>query len=192
VVSEAQECRVEVTIEITKYCPNECEYCSTNASKDGEHLDPVAIKNFLIEQFRKDNFPRRINISGGEPLAHPEFYAILQLCYCYTYNVWVYTNALKKIIYNTDIVDEIEVHANVCLVPGKHVYLPKNVDQVHLLKLVKQGKAKDMDDGNFSVSGNLRGCDACGQCDHVLLQADGKIVDAPCKKEYDEEGPVNV
>jgi len=189
VVSEAQERRVEVTIEITKYCPNECEYCSTNASVVGKSLDYKDICDFLesIEQ------PiTRINISGGEPLAHPQFYNILGLCELYTDNVWVYTNALKKIIYNTDIVDEIEVHANVCLVPGKRVYLPKNVDQVHLLKLVKQGKAKDMDDGNFSVSGNLRGCDACGQCDHVLLQADGKIVDAPCKKEYDEEGPVNV
>jgi hypothetical protein len=188
VVSEAQEYRVEVTIEITKYCPYYCEYCSTNASVDGEHLLYEDIEYFLRGFMDVD----RINISGGEPLSHPEFYKILLLCYSYTDNVWVYTNALRKIIYNSDIIDEIEVHANVCLVPGKHVYLPKNVNQVHLLKLVKQGKAKDMDDGNFSVSGNLRGCNACGQCDHVLLQADGKIVDAPCKKDYIEEGPVNV
>lgn len=181
---------MEVTIEITKYCPNECEYCSTNASDTGKHLSLQDVADFLYSIRHKTI--DRINVSGGEPLAHPDFYNILKICYVITDNVWVYTNALKKIIYNTDIVDEIEVHANVCLVPGKRVYLPKNVDQVHLLKLVKQGKAKDMDDGNFSVSGNLRGCNACGQCDHVLLQADGKIVDAPCEKEYDEEGPVNV
>jgi len=175
---------MEVTIEITKYCPNNCDYCSTNASKDGKHLTFFEIEAFLADIW-VNNEITRINISGGEPLAHPDFYKILQTCYNFTDNVWVYTNALKKIIYNTDVVKEIEVHANVCLVPGKYVYLPKNVDQVHLLKLVKQGKAKDMDDGNFSVSGNLKGCSACSQCDHILLQADGKVVKAPCKKDYE-------
>jgi hypothetical protein len=76
------------------------------------------------------------------------------------------------------------VHANVCLVPGKHVYLPKKADKVHLLKLVPQGKAENMDAGNFSVSGNLKGCNACSDCEHILLQADGKVMEAPCKKDY--------
>ena len=172
---------MEVTIEITKWCPNECDYCSTNASVDGEHLLFEDIVDFLKDIGEID----RINISGGEPLAHPEFYKILLLCYDYTDNVWVYTNALKKIIYNADIVDEIEVHANVCLVPGKQVYLPKKADQVHLLKLIPQGRAENMDAGNFSVSGNLKGCDACKNCKHTLLQADGKIMKAPCKKKYE-------
>ena len=105
---------MEVTIEITKFCPNKCKYCSTNASAAGEHLS-----------FKDINKITRINISGGEPLAHPDFYKILQTCYGFTNNVWVYTNALKQIIYNTDVIDEIEVHANVCLVPGEKVYLPK-------------------------------------------------------------------
>jgi hypothetical protein len=179
---------VEVTIEITKYCPHYCEYCSTNASEEGEHILFDDIRKFLETVLKID----RINISGGEPLAHPDFYKILQLCYSYTENVWVYTNALKQIIYNADIIREIKVHANVCLVPGQHVYLPKNVDQVHLLRLINQGRAEYMDVGNFSVSGNLKGCDACKECLHVLLQADGKIVSAPCKKDYNEEGPVNV
>jgi hypothetical protein len=91
---------------------------------------------------------------------------------------------LKNIIYNTSVIEEINIHANVCLVPGQRVYLPKKGDQVHLLKLIKQGRAKNMDDGNFSVSGNLRGCDACKNCEHILLQADGNIMNAPCKKDY--------
>jgi len=171
---------MEITIEITKYCPNDCEYCSTNASLEGEHISFDEINNFLMVQLNID----RINISGGEPLAHPDFYKILQLCYTYTDDVWVYTNALKKIIYNTDVIEEIEVHANVCLVPGENVYLPKNVDKVHLLKLIPQGRAENMDAGNFHVSGNLRGCNACAECKHLLLQADGKIMEAPCKKDY--------
>ena len=171
---------MEITIEITKYCPNTCMYCSTNASDEGQHISFEEIKRFLEVQLKID----RINISGGEPLAHPDFYKILQLCYDYTDDVWVYTNALRKIIYNTDVLHEIEVHANVCLVPGKDVYLPKNADQIHLLKLIPQGRAENMDVGNFSVSGNLKGCNACAECKHLLLQADGKIVEAPCKKDY--------
>lgn len=174
----------EVTIEITSWCPNNCSYCSTNASKDGKHLPFEEIVEFLNETSYKQMITR-INISGGEPLAHPDFYSILQLCYSFTGNVWVYTNALRGIIYNSDVVSEIEVHANVCLVPGHDVYIPKNVDQVHLLKLIRQGRAKDMDIGNITVSGNLKGCDYCKECRHTLLQADGKVVGAPCKKDYD-------
>ena len=171
---------MEITIEITKYCPNNCDYCSTNASLDGEHLSFEKIRDFLMTQLKID----RINISGGEPLAHPDFYRILQLCYSYTDNVWVYTNAIKNIIYNTDIIKEINVHANVCLVPGREVYLPEKADKIHLLKLIPQGRAIGMNVGNFQVSGNLKGCNACANCKHLLLQADEKIMDAPCKKEY--------
>lgn len=173
---------MEVTIEITKFCEHGCDYCSTNASKEGKHLSLQDIADFLYSIRHKTI--DRINVSGGEPLAHPDFYNILKICYVITDNVWVYTNALKKIIYNTDIVDEIEVHANVCLIPGKEVYLPKNVDQIHLLKLIPQGRAENMDAGNFSVSGNLKGCNTCSDCKHALLQADGKVMEAPCKKDY--------
>lgn len=171
---------MEITIEITSYCPNSCEYCSTDASFEGEHLSVKEIESFLARQLKIS----RINISGGEPLAHPEFYKILQLSYSYTPNVWIYTNAIKNIIYNTDVIREVNVHANVCLTPGKDVYLPKKADQIHLLKLIPQGRAKHMDSGNFHVSGNLKDCKACANCKHLLLQADGKIVEAPCKKDY--------
>ena len=180
---------MEVTIEITDYCPNNCNYCSTNAGLDkSEFLSRDAIKKFLEEVVQMDTGEiDRINISGGEPLAHHEFYDILNLCKAYTKNTWVYTNAITQIIYNADIVKEIEVEANVCLVPGRSVYIPKKADKIHLLQLVKQGRAKDMEPGKFHVSGNLsdgNGCGSCKDCDHVLLQADGKIVQAPCKKEY--------
>ena len=37
-----------------------------------------------------------------------------------------------------------------------------------------------------SVSSNYKtGCNnKCEQCNHILLQADGKVVSSPCKKEY--------
>lgn len=130
----------------------------------------------------------RINISGGEPLSHPQFYGIYCLCKSYTDNVWVYTNALDHIMYNTDIIKEVKVEANVCLVPGKDVYIPKNVDKVHLLQLIPQGRARGMIPANISVSSNLLPKDAgghnCNNCGHILLQANRKVMDSPCKKCY--------
>jgi len=176
---------MEITLEITDYCPNNCNYCSTEAGKDKTHrVTPASIDFFLVDTEEKGNTIDRINISGGEPLAHPNFYEILIICKRFTDNVWVYTNAITQLLYNTTIIDEIKVEANVCLVPGESAYIPKNVDKVHLLQLVPQGKGKDMKPANFHVSGNIVGEHKCAECNHKLLQADGKIMDAPCKKDY--------
>ena len=68
----------EYTIEITQYCLHNCNYCSTNATENGIHINIEIIKQFL----KSNNIlaTDRINISGGEPLSHPKFYDILQLC----------------------------------------------------------------------------------------------------------------
>ena len=69
----------EYTIEITQYCPHNCNYCSTNATENGMHIDIETIKQFLYN-YNSILTTDRINISGGEPLSHPKFYEILQLC----------------------------------------------------------------------------------------------------------------
>ncbi len=166
----------EFTLEITQMCEHDCTFCSSNASEKGEHLSVNEIKHFLRSQITTGS---RINISGGEPLSHPNFYEIYQLCKQITDDVWVYTNVLDKIKYNANIIKEIQIEANVCVVPGKEVYIPKNVDRVRFLKLVKQGKAEHMNSVDITVSGN-----DCKNCDHKILQADGQIASAPCKKCY--------
>ena len=173
---------MEVTIEITKFCPHSCNYCSTNAGPDGEHLPYRTIRKFLYEQ----EDVTRVNISGGEPLAHPDFYKILMLCYSVTGNVRIYTNVIKQILYNSDIVKEIKVEANVCVVTGKKIYIPKNADKVHLLKLVHHGRAKKLPKQEIILSHNFEmDCNHdCEDCKNILLQADGKIVESPCKKDY--------
>lgn len=170
----------EVTVEITQFCEESCDYCSTNASPQGQHLEFETIEKFLKAV---DNITR-INISGGEPLSHPDFYKIIKLCESYCDEVWTYTNALKRIIYNADVLKEIEIHANVCLVAGRNHYIPKNVDKTHVLKLIHQGRAKKLPEQNVVVSRNFWDIDACDSCQHLLLQADGNIVKAPCKKTY--------
>jgi len=177
---------VELTIEITNYCPNECEYCSTWASRRGYHKLARGEINEFLNKMCSGNEITRINISGGEPLSHPDFYEIFCLCKSYTENVWVYTNTLTQIMYNTDVVKELKVEANVCLTPGKEVYIPKDADKVHLLQLVKQGRAENMEPANVVASGNISKNDCvCENCNHVVLQADHKVVGAPCKKKYE-------
>jgi len=174
----------EITLEITKYCENGCSFCSTDASVRGEHLPYDTIFKFLDKEHNNKDIDR-INISGGEPLSHPDFYKILRLCKELTDNVWVYTNALDKIIVNSRVVKKVTVHSNVCVVPGE-IYIPgpDEVDQVHLLKLVKQGRAKDYPDLNISVSRNFYDPQHCDKCNHIYLQANGEVVTGPCKKTY--------
>ncbi len=175
---------MEVTIEITDYCPHNCDYCSTDAGTPGRHLDFEEIRKFLNQVQVEHGTIKRINISGGEPLAHPKFYNILRLCEGYTLNVWIYTNAIRQIMYNAAVVRDLKVEANVCLVPGRSAYIPENADKVHLLQLIPQGRAKNMKPANFHVSSNISNPEKCKDCKHTLLQANRKIVKAPCKKEY--------
>lgn len=163
---------MEVTIEITQYCEEDCWFCSSKASKSGRDISVDRIQKFL-DSFEEGTI-ERINISGGEPLAHSEFYRILKWCENYCDDIRVYSNAIKHLMFNSHVLKEIKVEANVCLTPGEEVYIPKNVDKVHLLKLTGNGKTPSV---------QLSGCN-CSDCNHSLLQADGKIVSAPCKKDY--------
>ena len=174
---------MEYTIEITQYCQNDCPYCSSDATNKGKHLPLVDILEFL--QRNKINQEDRINISGGEPLAHPNFYHILQSCLTRTSSVWVYTNALAKIKYNAQVLtDGIEVEANYCLYPGCFEQ-PVKINEgtkINMLQFVPTGRGKGLRPQEVHVSGNITG--NCVSCEHVLLQANGKIVGAPCKKDY--------
>ena len=172
---------VEVTLEITQFCENDCEYCSSMASSEGKHLPLEQITNFLYSL--KDI--TRINISGGEPLSHPDFYKIIKRCYEITDDVWVYTNMIKHLRYNADVIREVTVEANVCLVPGTFKYIPLN-SPVRLLPMILTGKAKELPTNKIYASNSFYrdGSHNCDECKNIVLQADGQIVEAPCKKNY--------
>lgn len=176
---------MEVTIEITQYCPNKCPECSSAASPEGKHLPYEKIIEFLTEQTDIE----RINISGGEPVAHPRFWDILQYCYILCNDVRVYTNAFRHIMFNSKIIRGLKVEANVCVVPGQSIYVPTTdeADEVHLLKFIPQGRGKFIKTQNIVVSRNFWDPGHCDKCAHTLLQADGKVVTAPCRKTYEVE-----
>lgn len=175
----------EVTIEITQFCEFNCPECSSNATPQGKHLELKQIVDFLRETMKLTTIDR-INISGGEPLSHPDIYKILKLCNSMA-PTWVYTNMIHNLIFNSSVLPEIHIHANVCIIPGYAAYIPENVERVHLLKLVNTGRAltNNLSDTPVSASHNFgRSDNDCDRCNHILLQADGNTVESPCKKEY--------
>jgi len=174
----------EVLMEITKKCKYSCSYCSTDASPDGEHKP---FEDIIRELDSVENI-RTIELSGGDPLYHPQIGEIIDYCLSITEDVWVYSNLIRQLRFNSDIVKEVKVHANVCVVPGKSVYIPKNVEQVHLLKLKHTGRGKNLPNTKITVSHNFDTDPThnCDNCKNIVFQADGKVVESPCKKDYSQ------
>jgi hypothetical protein len=161
----------EITFEITDYCPHQCSYCSSNAGPEGNHwLEPFDIATIL-----EDKTYDRINISGGEPLAHPKFYDILLLCKDHitsrTGMVCVYTNAIECIIYNANILPGVRVEGN--------LPVTENVDKIHILKMVPQGYEARRPDVHYSRNWDNPKCKKCG---HVIVRPDGRVTETPCNK----------
>ena len=179
---------IEVSIEITKFCPFECPWCSTDASVEGEHLPMERIEEFFDSVLEGNRFHiSRINVTGGEPLFHPAIGGIMMMCYQLTPNVWIYTNLVRNMIFNSRVVKEVgEIHANVCIAPGTDIHIPeRKVDMIHLLKLIRQGRAENWVEIPIKASANIeRSEHDCETCKHIYLQSDGKVVAAPCKKEW--------
>lgn len=162
----------EITIEITDYCPNQCAYCSSNAGPDQSTFLPY---DWLVTNFANSSKTwDRINISGGEPLAHPDFWKILQLCKKYVTPrmglVAVYTNAFECIVFNANIIPGVRVEANVPILP--------NTDQVHVLKMLQQGLEAKRPQITCSHNWDHK----CENCGHLVVRPDRSIDSSPCKK----------
>jgi len=64
---------------ITHKCPAHCKHCDFWISGcDSDHVDIIALEKNL-RSIRKQKF-RSINLTGGDPLAHPDFFSIVNLC----------------------------------------------------------------------------------------------------------------
>ena len=157
----------ELTIEITNYCPHGCAYCSSDTTASfsaGAFLQYDRIMEVL-----GDRKYEHIIISGGEPLAHPDFYKILILCERHSDDVVVYSNAIKHLIYNQGVLDGVYLEANVTVLP--------EVDRVHILRRVKQGREKDRPEVHLSQNFH----EDC-TCEHRILRPDGVVGRTPCDK----------
>jgi len=160
----------ELTIELTNYCRHNCKFCSSNTTDDFGEAYLITIDR--IKEALLDKHFDRINLSGGEPLAHPNFYYIHNLCEKHTEDVVVYSNLIKHLIYNAHVIDGVYLEANLTVTP--------ETDKIHILRRVKQGKEANRPEVKLSRNH----CEDCS-CDHRVLRYDGKFVRTPCAK-YEE------
>jgi len=163
----------ERTYELTSYCPHTCPYCSSMATQDTEDatwLDFEVFQRDLDEQTEGGTvLMDRVTLSGGEPLAHPEFYKFLTTAQAHARDVVVYTNALKHIMFNPTVIDHVRVEANLTISPG--------VERVRILKRVEQGREATRPEVSLS-----RNWTEARSCDHRVVRPDGTVVLGPCDK----------
>lgn len=157
----------ELTIEITNFCEEDCPYCSSDAVKTPPNAYFLDVLD-ILPVLEKNDYDV-INISGGEPLTHPNFYNILKICEMYTESVVVYTNALRHIKFNANVIDGVTVEANLTL--------KNNTEKIHILKRVQQGREVHRPEVQFSSN-----WDGCEDCDHVVMRKNGKLYKSPCRK----------
>jgi len=169
----------ELTLEITNYCPHSCPYCSSDTTKDrfaAIILELVTIQNNLDSLTdNKTNLFDRINISGGEPLSHPQFYDILLLCKKYSKSVALYTNAIEWIFFNANVIDGVTIDANLTVKP--------NTNNIHILKRISQGRENKRPETIYSKNfDKTNPCNKCEQCNHIYIRPNGKKANGPCDK----------
>lgn len=157
----------EITFELTDYCPNDCKYCSSDCEMERKKAVFLSIKTVQNYLFGKKF--KHIILSGGEPLAHHNFWNILQLCKQHSDDVVIYTNAITHLIYNANVIDGVYLEANLTITP--------ETDKIHILRRVKQGKESNRPEVHLSKN-HSKDC----SCNHGVVRPDGNIYKTPCNK----------
>jgi hypothetical protein len=68
-------------IEVNDFCNLRCPVCYASSGPDRrQHRDLATIERMVDAVVRNERRPDVIQISGGEPTLHPDFFAILDLC----------------------------------------------------------------------------------------------------------------
>jgi organic radical activating enzyme len=123
----------------------------------------------IISVILADNKYEHIILSGGEPLSHPKFYDIFNLCRKHTADVVVYSNLITHRAYNPSVIDGVYLEAKLTITD--------DTNKVSILKRIKQGRESTRPEVSFSR--NYTG--SC-PCDNHVVKPNGKIVKTPCDK----------
>lgn len=158
----------EITFELTNYCPENCNYCSSKTTNNITEAIFLDIK--IIKEYLKGNRYEHIILSGGEPLAHPQFYNIFNLCKQHTEDVIVYSNLITHRIYNANVIDGVYLEANITLLP--------ETSKIHILKRIKQGREANRPEVHISRN-YIEDC----SCEHRVIIPDGTTTLTPCNKD---------
>jgi radical SAM protein with 4Fe4S-binding SPASM domain len=96
----------ELCLEITGECLLDCIHCSTEAGIGRERLDTNVVKR-IIDDFESLK-GKELEISGGEPLLHPDIWKILEYCENRSFETTLYSTGVANIPVNK-IVDRLNV-----------------------------------------------------------------------------------
>ena len=174
----------ERTIEITNYCPFGCSYCSSDSLSTtqmgggaGQMLSYEDVHMRLYEA-KKDGI-ELIHISGGEPMMNRYIGSILlDARELFGRGIILHTNLIPQIGYNPNVCEGVRIHAYMT---------PDQVDEVHILKRVKQGREARVPVPKVHCSSNWR-VECQKGCDHLVIKPDNTVVKGPCRKFEPTEG----
>ena len=70
----------DLCFEIIQKCPNECMFCSSNATYQKELMVDLDTFKQVIDRFMELGGIKEISLSGGEPFLHPNLYDMILYC----------------------------------------------------------------------------------------------------------------
>jgi radical SAM protein with 4Fe4S-binding SPASM domain len=109
----------ELSIELTKKCPLNCIYCSSEADREKqENLDLIRLKE-IISSVKKSHRIKTISLSGGDPAVYPNFFDVLE---------FLNSIKLKVIVFSSGTIFDHEERIS-----------PISVDYLQKIKKVKKG-----------------------------------------------------
>jgi len=177
----------ERTIELTNFCPFDCSYCSSNSISDletGDYQELLCQQVYARMHEAKDDGIEIIHISGGEPMIHCDIgWILLEARHLFGRGVVLHTNLIPQIAYNPNVCEGVRIHAYMT---------PDQVDVVHVLKRIKQGREarapvlafrEDYVAKEPAVHCSANWRHQChGDCGHLVIRPDNTVVCGPCRK----------
>ena len=86
----------DLWFEVIQTCPNNCEFCSSNSSKEATKIISLELFKKTIEHFLSQGGIEEISISGGEPFLHPDFFEMVEFCKSKGIRTVVFTSGIKQ------------------------------------------------------------------------------------------------
>lgn len=83
----------KVLLQITERCNLRCIHCFVSAMNKGINLEFEDIRDYIVPILQK-NKVRKITLTGGEPMCHPDFMEIVKLLHDKGFHITVCTNGV--------------------------------------------------------------------------------------------------
>jgi len=92
----------DLCFEILRSCPNNCLFCSSNASYNCHEIIELDLFNKTLDYIYSQYGIEEISLSGGEPFLHPNILEIIEICKSKGIRTIIFTSGIKK----SSILDE--------------------------------------------------------------------------------------